>query len=148
MDIAQLDDAFWNQAFDPRADCYDELRTEFRRGLVTGSGADLNWARLGLHDVSLGALWLVLTALFRHAIRANGKGQFVEALALYIYNPTSAVHGPDGARRWSDDQRAELAAASSELAAVLAIRRDDDMAAWLTAFSRNLAAGKQPVSSG
>jgi hypothetical protein len=134
------DDRFWTAAFDPNGAFYDELRTEFRRGLVEGAETDLNWARLGLHDVTPGALWPILMSLCRHATRNAGRGQFVEALAIYINNPTSLLHGPRGAVAWSDGEKVQCAREMRELAGVLEERGDSDLAAWLISFASKLTA--------
>ncbi len=78
-----LSDEFWDSAFDPRATFYEELRTEFRAGILHGNEDDLAWAHLGIRSITDRALWPILERLLQWAIAKPGA-EFVESLVFFV----------------------------------------------------------------
>ena len=79
-------DVFWAEAIDPLTSFAPEARTEFRRGLASGSVDDLAWARLILHSITDVGLCPIVARLLELAV-ATSDAEFVEPLTLFLTNP-------------------------------------------------------------
>jgi hypothetical protein len=136
-------DEFWESAFDPRATFYEELRTEFRAGILDGNEDNLAWGHLGIRSITDRALWPILNRLLQWAGAMPG-GEFVESLVFFV----SDEHVLPRLQRLVADQaqpaRTKAETYTRTLAAELVKMGANNLAEQLSPFIELLADGASP----
>ncbi|WP_153067432.1 hypothetical protein [Steroidobacter cummioxidans] len=134
IDPELLNDGFWEKAFQADDPFRNELKTEFRRGVVYGGEDDLRWGRMAIPSITDEALWPLLSRLIELAVRFPGA-DFVEGLVFFLSQ--SATHQRlqrATPRSPSIEQARHLVRLTEELVQHLMARRDFDLADDLAPF--------------
>lgn len=127
IDPELLTDEFWDKAFQADDPFQGELKTEFRRGVMTGSEDDLRWGRMAMASITDEALWPLLFRLIELAARFPGA-EFVESLAFFLSEEATLQRLLKESPKLPSIERArQLEHSTAMLTERLMARRDSDL---------------------
>ena len=131
-------DEFWASAFLPHDPFYEELTTEFRRGVVSGTEEDLRWGRMAMASITDAALWPLAFRLVQLAVKFP-RADFVESLVFFLSQERTLARLNHLRGNLSDEYVLEMRTLVGDLQSLLSGANDADMADQLTLVKQTLS---------